>query len=195
MCCMCVAELIIKERSYFLGDPSKTELMRLIRCFGTHIIPIHINAYIYQPICHVLLLLINVEFHPSKSHARYLSDLFNCPCLVSIIYSSITSRESMADDTASKSARGAPDNLQPVVGLEEDSDFPVIPEGFSALAAPGGQVYLIPSFLVDATSFAYHQENERKKVLPDTAASGDTVYACIGTDLRVFHHFYLINPH
>ena len=43
MCCMCVAELIIKGRSYFLGDPSKTELMRLIRCFGTHIIPIHIS--------------------------------------------------------------------------------------------------------------------------------------------------------
>jgi hypothetical protein len=43
VCCMCVAELIIKERSYFLGDPSKTELMRLIRCFGTHIIPIHIK--------------------------------------------------------------------------------------------------------------------------------------------------------
>ena len=44
MCCMCVAELIIKGRSYFLGDLSKTELMRLIRCFGTHIIRIHITA-------------------------------------------------------------------------------------------------------------------------------------------------------
>ena len=78
----------------------------------------------------------------------------------------------MADDTASKSARGAPGNLQPIVGSEEDSDFPTIPEGFSALAAPGGQHYLIPSFLVDATSFAYHWENERKELLPDTAAGG-----------------------
>ena len=78
----------------------------------------------------------------------------------------------MADDTASKSTRGAPGNPQPVMGSEEDSDSPAIPEGFSALAAPGGQHYLIPSLLADATSFAYYRENERKEVLPDTAAGG-----------------------
>jgi hypothetical protein len=50
--------------------------------------------------------------------------------------------------------------------------IPEVPDGFTALTAPGGKTYLIPSFLTDATSFAYHRANERNGITLDTAAGG-----------------------
>lgn len=51
-------------------------------------------------------------------------------------------------------------------------DIPTIPTGFTTLHSPQGKDYLIPTFLADATCYAYHRENELSKILPDTAAGG-----------------------
>jgi hypothetical protein len=54
----------------------------------------------------------------------------------------------------------------------EAGKFPPIPTGFTSLGAPDGQKYLIPTFLTDATCYAYHRENELIGTLPDDAAGG-----------------------
>jgi len=51
-------------------------------------------------------------------------------------------------------------------------NIPPIPAGFTSLRAPDGQIYLVPTFWVDATCYAYHRENEITGTLPDTAAGG-----------------------
>jgi hypothetical protein len=81
----------------------------------------------------------------------------------------------MADYSGSGSEGTASEKSQSDHGSSEKSenaDFGTVPDGFTALTAPDGKEYLMPSFLNDATCFAYHRVNERNGIMPDTAAGG-----------------------
>lgn len=93
----------------------------------------------------------------------------------------------MAESKASKSAGMASEDSR------EDCNLPVIPEGFTALLAPSGQFFLIPTSLTGPTCFAYHRENERADIEPDTAAGGVSLpflaaYVCSAAFL--FNHVH-----
>ena len=79
----------------------------------------------------------------------------------------------MAENMGSKFATTAlQSNNAPEDASSDYSDFPVIHEGFMTLKALNGQTYLIPSFLADATCFAYHRESNRIEIEPYNVAGG-----------------------
>jgi hypothetical protein len=91
----------------------------------------------------------------------------------------------MAENDATKSASMVSEDSR------EQSDIPVIPEGFTALRAPSGQTFLIPTFLAGATCFAYHRENERNEISPDTAAGGVSL-SFLAAYVYSWRHSFLI---
>jgi hypothetical protein len=63
------------------------------------------------------------------------------------------------------------DLAKPGLQNEENNDNGP-PDGFTLFVAPDDEQYLIPSFLIEATKFAFHHKDTTEELRPDTAAGG-----------------------